>query len=171
MRLVLCFFICISRHENYYIEDILLIFTMVYTLKTQINDSDVNAFLNSIEDLQKKEDSFILLDMFSKISGEKPKMWWTSIIGFWLYSYVSKSRCVGDWMRTGFAPRKAGLSIYIMPWYDMGMEWLLEKLWKYKMWKSCLTIKKLSDIDLKVLEKIIKKGFDIMDEKYPKSSL
>jgi len=48
---------------------------MVYTLKTQINDSDVNAFLNSIEDLQKKEDSFILLDMFSKISGEKPKMW------------------------------------------------------------------------------------------------
>jgi hypothetical protein len=94
-------------------------------------------------------------------------MWGSSIIGFGIYSYEGKS-CKWEWMRTGFSPRKAGLSIYVMPWYDMGMEWFLEKLWRYKMGKSCLNIKKLSDIDLKVLEKIVKKWLDIMADKYPR---
>lgn len=141
---------------------------MTYTPKTQVSDMNVQTFLESIEDEQKRKDSFVLLDMFTEISWEKAKMWWTAIIWFWTYSYESKSWCAGDWMRTGFSPRKNALSVYIMPWYDMWMESLLEKLGKHKMGKSCLTIKKLSDIDLKILEKIIQKWLDIMNEKYPK---
>ena len=140
---------------------------MVYTPVTQINDDSVNDFLNNIEDLQKREDSFALLDLFSKISWEQAKMWWSAIVWFGSYSYASKS-CAGNWMRAGFSPRKNALSIYIMPWYNMWMESLLEKLWKHKMWKSCLTIKKLTDIDLGILGQVIQKGLDIMDKQYPK---
>ena len=140
---------------------------MVYIPKTQINNADVEGFLNTIEDEQKRKDSFKLLEMFTRISGQPPKMWWSSIVWFGSYHYKTAS-CVWDWMRTGFSPRKWGLSVYIMPWYEFDwMSQLLEKLGKHKRGKSCLNIKKLDDIDMKILEEIVKKGLEVMEEKYP----
>ncbi len=141
---------------------------MVYQLKTKLNDADVREFLNSIEEQQKKEDSFKLLDIFTRITWEPAKMWWSSIIWFGSYHYVYASGQEWDWMRTGFSPRKGALSVYIMPGYNFDeMQDLMDTLWKYKAWRSCLNIKKLSDIDLEVLEKIISTGLEAMKEKYP----
>ncbi len=140
----------------------------MYTPKTKVSDANVEKYLQVLEDETKRDEAFLLLDLFTKITGEEAKLWWDSIVGFWIYAYETKS-CKWEWMRTGFAARKAGFSIYIMPWYDMGMEGLLQDLGKHKMWKSCLTIKRLTDIDIRILEKIIKKWFEIMEQKYPRS--
>jgi len=141
---------------------------MVYKIKTQISNDNVRNFLETIKDTEKREDALILLEIFERISGYKAKMWWKTIIGFGTYHYQSKSGCEWDWMRTGFAPRAAGFSVYIMPWYELwNISELMDKLWKYKSWKSCLNIKKLSDIDIWILEKIIKAWLDDMKERYP----
>lgn len=141
---------------------------MSYELKTKLNDASVTKFLNTIEDTQKKEDSFKILDIFTEITWESAKMWWNSIIGFGTYHYKYASGQEGDWMRTGFSPRKTALTLYIMPGYQFDeMEDLLWKLGKYKTGKSCLYIKKLSDIDLKVLKQIIEWGWNDMKKKYP----
>lgn len=141
---------------------------MVYKLKTQINNANVTDFLNSLEDQQKREDSFKLLDIFRRISQCEAKMWWSTIIGFGTYTYKYASGQTWDWMRIWFSPRKTGLSIYIMPGYNFSeIEILLSKLWKYKSGKSCLNIKKLSDIDLKVLEEIIHFWLKEMERMYP----
>jgi len=141
---------------------------MTYELKTKINDADVKKFLDTIEDDQKKEDSLRVLEIFERISGYKAKMWWSNIVWFGTYTYKYASGQTWDWMRTWFAPRAWGLSLYIMPWYEFwNMKELMSKLWKHKAWRSCINIKKLSDIDLKVLEKIIKAWLDDMKEKYP----
>ena len=139
---------------------------MVYVPKTQINDENVLNFLESIEDNIKKQDCLEILDMMIKISWEEAKMWWEAIIGFWSYSYESKSWCKWDWMRIAFSPRKSYISVYIMPWYHEFF-WLLEKLWKHKAWKSCLNIKKLDDVDKEVLFELIKKWWDEMKKLYP----
>ena len=140
---------------------------MAYILKTQLTDENIENFLNTIEEKQKRDEAFILLDMFNRITKIPAKMRWTSIIGFGSYHYTYASGQTGDWMRTGFSPRKTSFSVYVMPGYNMWMESLLKKLGKHKMWKSCLTIKKLSDVDLKILEQIIQKGLDIMEGQYP----
>jgi len=142
---------------------------MVYELKTKISDTDVKAFLDTIEDEQKRDDCFQLLEIFERLSWHKAKMWWTTIIWFDTYTYTYASGQTWDWMRTGFAPRAGGLSLYIMPGYQFDeMKKLLAKLWKHKVGKSCINIKKLSDIDLKVLEKIIQFWLDDMKKRYPK---
>lgn len=141
---------------------------MSYELKTKISDASVEEFINSIEDLQKQEDSHVLLKLFEKVTWESGKMWWENIIGFWTYTYSNSTWKEFTWMRTGFSPRKANLSLYIMPGYQFDkMSDLLSQLGKHKTSKgSCLYIKKLSDIDLKVLEKIILFSLEIMKEKY-----
>ena len=141
---------------------------MPYELKTKLNDANIKDFLATLENEQKKEDSFKILDIFQKITGEEAKMWWSSIIGFGSYHYKYASGQEWDWMRTGFSSRKTALTLYIMPGYQFDeMEELLWKLGKYKTGKSCLYIKKLSDIDLKVLEKIIKWWWEDMAKRYP----
>lgn len=140
---------------------------MVYKPMTQVNDADVEKFLNSVEETQKREDSLKLLNSFTRITWEPAKMWWSSIVGFGSYHYKTAS-CEWYWMRTGFSPRKWAISVYVMPWYNFDeMPEYLDKLWKFKAGKSCLNIKKLEDIDMNILEKIIKKWLEIMEEKYP----
>ena len=140
---------------------------MSYKFKTQLNDASVIDFLNSIEDIQKKEDSLKLLDFFTKIIQKEAKMWWTAIVGFGTYHYKYASGQEWDWMRTGFSPRKNALSLYIMPWYEFDdMQDLLQQLGKHKTGKSCLYIKKLEDIDINILEKIIRKGLKKLKETY-----
>jgi len=141
---------------------------MVYELKTKLTDASVWDFLNTIEDTQKCEDSFKILDIFSKITWEQAKMWWSSIIGFGTYHYIYASKQEWDWMRTGFSPRKTALTLYIMPGYQFDeMKELLSKLGKYKTWRSCLYIKRLADINLEVLEQIIQWWWDDMKKRYP----
>jgi len=124
-------------------------------LKTKATKVSVKDFLKSVTDAQKKKDSLVLIDMMSKITKEKPKMWGPSIIGFGSYHYKYESGHEGDMCITGFSPRKAAISIYILMGFNKSPE-LLEKLGKFKTGKSCLYVKKLEDIDVKVLENLIK---------------
>lgn len=140
-------------------------------LKTKKNNADVKEFLHTVEDETKRRDALTILKMMESISWEKAKMRWSSIVWFWEYHYKYASGREWDWMITGFSPRKTNISIYIMPWFDE-YDWsnradeLLKKLWKYKVWKSCLSIKKLEDIDLQVLEELIRNGYEWMVKKY-----
>jgi len=134
-------------------------------LKTKENSGNINKFLNSIDNEQKKNDSFVLLELMKKITKEEPKMWGDSIIGFGKYQYKYKSGREGDWFLCGFSPRKQNLSIYLMCGFD-GLEDLLTDLGKYKKSVGCLYIKKLEDINIKVLEKMIKQAIQILKKKY-----
>ncbi|MAT56373.1 MAG: hypothetical protein CMF23_00215 [Ignavibacteriae bacterium] len=134
-------------------------------LKTKENKGNVDKFLNSVENEQKRNDSFLLLELMKKITKEEPKMWGNSIIGFGNYHYKYESGREGDWFLCGFSPRKQNLSIYLMCNFD-GLEDLLTDLGKYKKSVGCLYIKKLEDINIKVLEKMIKRAIQILKNKY-----
>lgn len=130
--------------------------------KTTVNDANVEDFINSVDDEVKRKDSFTLLDVFSKVTGEKPKMWGSSIIGFGQYHYKSeRSSQEGDWMLTGFSPRKQNLTLYIMLGFTDYTD-LLARLGKHKTSRGCLYINKLADVDMGVLEKLISKSFIAM---------
>ncbi len=136
------------------------------TIKTTVNDASVTEFLNVVTAETKRNDSFTLLEMFSRITGEMPKMWGSSIIGFGQYHYKSeKSKQEGDWPLTGFSPRKQNLTIYIMLGFDDYSD-LLANLGKHKTSKGCLYINKLAEVDLGVLEKLIERSFTAMKKKY-----
>ncbi len=124
-------------------------------IKTKPTVDSVEAFINKIEDEQKRKDCFVLLEMMKKASGEEPVLWSNSIIGFGIKRYKSPAteREV-DWLRIGFSPRKANLSLYV----SVGIkehEEALQKLGKHKTGVGCLYIKKLEEVDLKVLKGII----------------
>lgn len=136
-------------------------------LKTKKNNASVSAFLNAIEDPKRKKDCKEMNKIMKEITGEKPKMWGSAIIGYGEYDYKYASGREGTWMITGFSPRKAALTVYIMPGYDF-MQSDLKKLGPVKNGKSCLYIKDLDQIDMKVLKSMIKKGYDKMIKKYKK---
>jgi hypothetical protein len=128
-------------------------------LKTKENDASVKDFINSVPDEAKRKDSLVLLELFEKITGEKPKMWGTSIVGFGKYHYKSeRSSQEGDWPLTGFSPRKHALTIYMMPGFE-GKKKLLAKLGKHKTSKGCLYIKRLSHVDKEILKQLIENSF------------
>jgi len=130
------------------------------TLKTLENDANVIEFIDSAATGTKKQDSLALLDLFSKITGETPRMWGTSIVGFGKYHYKSeRSAQEGDWPLTAFSPRKQSLTLYLMTGFDSNDSALLEKLGKHKTSKGCLYINKLADVDMTILEKLIEKSY------------
>lgn len=135
-------------------------------LKTKINDGDVLAFLESVEDPKRREDGFKALDLMKKISGCEPKMWGGSIVGFDSYHYVYSSGREGDWPAVGFSPRKQALSLYIMSGFSKYQD-LMDKLGKFKTGKSCLYVKKWEDIDENVLSELISNSIAYIKEKYP----
>lgn len=135
-------------------------------LKTQKNRASVSKFIAAIEDDQKRKDCKMLLKIFREATGKKPVMWGEFIVGYGEYHYVYASKREGDWPVTGFSPRKANISIYIMPGIQKYTS-LLKKLGKYKASKgSCLYIKKLDDVDPVVLAKIIKTSVADMKKMY-----
>ena len=136
-------------------------------LKTQRNKASVSKFLSSVEDEARRKDGKALLALFKDVLKEKPEMWGTSIVGFGSYNYKSeRSSQAGEWMLTGFSPRKQNLTIYIMIGPGKYPE-LLSKLGKYKIsGGSCVYINKLSDVDTSVLKKLIKQSVDDMKKKY-----
>ena len=136
------------------------------TIQTTVNDASVEDFIAKVPDEVKKKDSSTLLELFTKVTGEKPKMWGTSIIGFGQYHYKSeRSNQEGDWMLTGFSPRKQNLTLYIMPGFADYSD-LLQDLGKHKTSKGCLYINKLADVDVAVLEKLVNQSFRLMKEKH-----
>lgn len=131
-------------------------------LKTKATRHSVTEFLNAVEPEEKRADSLVLLKMFQKITGEKAVMWGTSIVGFGTYHYKSeRSTQEGDWLLTGFSPRKQNLTLYIMHGNEKSQA-LLKKLGKHKAGGGCLYIKKLADVDQAALTALIKKSFQYM---------
>ncbi len=133
-------------------------------LKTKLTTQNPIDFLNTVEPEQKRKDAFELLELFEKVTGEKPVMWGSSIIGFGKYHYKSeKSKQEGDWMLVGFSPRKQNLTLYILHGNDSNPE-LLAKLGKHKTsgggMGGCLYINKLEDVEQKVLAELIKASFN-----------
>ena len=124
-------------------------------VKTKQSSASVEDFINTVKDEQKRKDSFVLLEMMKKASGEEPKMWGNSLIGFGNKRYKSPSsgREV-DWFLIGFSPRKANLSLYLMINHKEHAS-AIKKLGKHKTAGGCIYINKLEDIDLKVLKGMI----------------
>ncbi|MEO1205552.1 MAG: DUF1801 domain-containing protein [Pseudomonadota bacterium] len=133
--------------------------------KTQPTKASPSTFLNAITDPKKKADALALLDLFKRITKQKPKMWGPSIIGFGRYAYKYESGREGEYFITGFSPRAKALTVYVMPGYrDISEK--LERLGKHKNGQSCIYINKLDDIDQAVLEEIILEGLAYMRANY-----
>ncbi len=124
------------------------------------------AFIDAVEHKTRKADALVLDQMFRDITGWQPRMWGPTIIGYGSYHYVYDSGREGDYLATGFSPRKASQSIYVMPGYQDFSE-PLSRLGKHKKGAACLYINKLSDIDLNVLREIVTLGLDKLKSNYP----
>ena len=127
--------------------------------KTLVNaetSSSVTDFIDAVDNEQRRADSKQLLDIMKKITKQEPKIWGRNIVGFGKYSYQRKNGDEFEWFNVGFSPAKAHMSVYFM--FDLTQEELLEELGPHKKGKGCLYIKKLEDIDLNVLKKMIKKS-------------
>jgi len=127
-------------------------------IKTKETDASVDEFLNGVGDEQQRTDAYKILKMMKTATGDEPKMWGASIVGFgnMVYTSPATGREV-DWLKIGFSPRKGNLSLYVLNGSPKQEE-LLEKLGKHKTGKGCLYIKRLSDVDEKVLEKLVKES-------------
>ena len=125
---------------------------MAYTPKTKVTDQNVDDFLATVDD-RRREEAYRLIEMMRRVSGEPPRMWGPSMIGFGKYHYISKSKCEADWFKIGFSPRKAKISLYLSCDADEFADELAE-LGKHSRGKGCIYANKLDDIDMKVLEKI-----------------
>ncbi len=134
-------------------------------LKTKVNKASVAKFLNLIKDPEKRKDCLVISKMMEKATRSKPEMWGESIVGFGRRTYTYSSGKTGEWMVIGFAPRKGNISLYGLKVFQMTHGGLKEKkndndfllkLGKYKEGGGCLYINRLSDINTKELEKIIK---------------
>ena len=134
-------------------------------LKTTPNDKDVQAFLNAVEDDQRRQDCLAVSALMQEITGAEAKMWGPSIVGFGSYHYQYESGRAGDWFLTGFSPRKQNLTLYIMAGFDRYEE-LMRNLGKYKTGKSCLYLKRLADADPDLLRNLIKASVDHLSERY-----
>ncbi|MGP9529728.1 DUF1801 domain-containing protein [Glutamicibacter sp. AOP5-A2-18] len=129
---------------------------MATTQKTLPTDVDVHEFIAAATPAKRRVDGEELERIFSEVTGETPVMWGPSIVGYGTYTYVSPSnpKNTGLWPKTGFSPRKAQLSIYGLKDMPEGAA-LLEQLGKYTEGMGCVYVRKLEDIDLEVLKKLI----------------
>lgn len=135
--------------------------------KTKPTEQSVESFLDQVADEKVRDDCYELINLMKKVTGSEPKMWGPSIIGFGEYHYKYDSGHEGDSCLTGFSPRKQNISLYVMPGFEHTD--LQDKLGKYKAGKGCLYIKKLDDVDRKVLEGLIKQSVEFLRKKYPAS--
>ncbi len=134
-------------------------------LKTKPTRASVATFINSVDERQRRADSRKVAAMMRKATGKRAKMWGTSIVRYGTYQYTNTAGDGFEWPITGFSPRKQALTIYIMTGFSH-FEPLMKKLGKYKTGKSCLYIKRLSDIDEKVLQRMIDASVKRMRKAY-----
>lgn len=140
--------------------------------KTAPTNADVADFIAQVEPAAKQEAANTLLEIFAKVTGHPAKMWGPSIIGFGSYHYKYDSGREGDSARTGFSPRKAKIVIYLLGGYSnpatqKKMDDLRDRLGKHRVGKSCLYINKLTDINIDILEQMIRIDKAYMDDRYP----
>ena len=129
-------------------------------LRTKENDASVTEFIDRVSDETKRQDSYKLLDLYRRVTGEEPRMWGDAMIGFGKYHYKSeRSTQEGDWPLAAFSPRKQNLTLYFMSGFDTFLADQLAKLGKHRTSKSCLYINRLADVDAGVLEETVRKGF------------
>ncbi|UWQ98683.1 DUF1801 domain-containing protein [Rhodobacteraceae bacterium S2214] len=134
--------------------------------KTQATEISPAAFIAGIDHPTRRADAETLDALFRDITGWQPRMWGPTIIGYGAYHYTYDSGREGDMCATGFSPRKANLSLYIMPGYqDFGH--ILNRLGKHKLGKACLYINKLADVDIDVVAEIIQAGLDDLGARWP----
>ena len=138
-------------------------------VKTKRNDGDVGAYLASLENKVRREDSLAMLDVMGEITGERAEMWGGSIVGFGTYHFKYESGREGDWFVTGFAPRKQLMTLYIMPGFEHYDD-LLSRLGKHKIGRSCLYINKLEDVDMDVLKALVAESVAHMRRVYAAGS-
>ena len=124
------------------------------TIKTVRNKASVSAFLQSVDDPQRRKDAEAVAAMMTAVTKEKPAMWGTSIVGFGKERYKYASGREGDWFTVGFSPRKDNITLYLIGGFRKHTD-LMEKLGKVKMGGGCLYVKRLADIDQKVLKQLI----------------
>ena len=141
---------------------------MKYEAKTKETDADVTAFLNAVPDERKRADAFRLVEIMRQESGEEPRMWGPSIVGFGRYHYKYASGHEGDAPLLGFSPRKASLTLYIVTDF-MRHEEQLSRLGKYTTSKVCLYIKRLDDVDEEVLRQMMRDTLAHMRATYPQT--
>lgn len=135
-------------------------------LKTKPTAASVSAFINAIDDERNREDARAVAAMMAEVTGASPKMWGSSIVGFGSYHYRYASGREGDFMETGFSPRKRALTLYIMAGFS-DYEGLLARLGKFSIGKSCLYIKRLTDVDETVLRELVERSVAYIRDKYP----
>jgi len=133
--------------------------------KTRENNASVGAFLDAVDDPQRRSDARKVAAIMRRVTGERAKMWGSSIVGYGKYHYRYASGREGDWALTGFSPRKQNLAVYIMPGFEP-FAGLMDKLGRYKTGRSCLYIRKLADVDPVVLERLIAESVELMKERY-----
>jgi hypothetical protein len=135
-------------------------------IKTKKTNKSVTAFVNGLEDGVRKTDAKILYTLMKRVTGESPKMWGEHIVGYGEYHYTSdRSTQEGDWPMVGFSPRKSAMSIYVMPGLKK-YPLLTKKLGKHRAGVSCLYIRNLKDVDMGVLEELIRRGYEYMKQKH-----
>jgi Domain of unknown function (DU1801) len=127
-------------------------------LKTKPTHESVEKYLKGITDPVKRQDSLTVVKLMAEITGQKPKMWGPSIVGFGSYHYKYPSGQEGDWPIVGFSPRKQNLTLYVLNG-SAGEDELLQKLGKHSTGKSCLYIKRLDDVDMPTLKRLIKRSY------------
>ncbi len=138
-------------------------------IKTKKNKASVVDFINSVKDEQRREDAKALLKIFKEVTGMKPVMWGSAIIGFGMYHYKSeRSKQEGDWPLVAFSPRKANMTIYIMPGFKAYGP-LLKKIGPHKTSVGCLYFNKLSDLHIPTLKTLIKQTVREMQKRYKTS--
>lgn len=137
-------------------------------LKTRPTDASVEAFLDTVEDDGKRSDAYAIMGLMRELTGEEPRMWGSGIVGFGTYRYTYDSGRTGEWPLTGFSPRKQNLTLYIMAGFGRYEE-LMGRLGRHRTGKSCLYVKRLEDVDLRVLRELIDRSVSHMKKKYPVS--
>jgi len=129
--------------------------------KTKKTDASVEAFLDAVADAGRREDARAVLALMKRVTGEEPKMWGPSIVGFGSYTYTYASGQTGDWPIAGFSPRKQALTLYVMPGFEKDAD-LMKRLGKHKTGKSCLYLSRLADVDAGVLEELVRRSVERM---------
>ncbi|MGH1503749.1 MAG: DUF1801 domain-containing protein [Acidimicrobiales bacterium] len=129
--------------------------------KTTPTEVDPADFVAAVEHPTRRADAEVLVEMMRRVTGCEPRMWGPTIIGFGRYHYRYESGREGEFMLTGFSPRKANLVLYILPGYD-DLGDALARVGKHKLGKSCLYVNKLADVDLDVLEELVARGVEQM---------
>ena len=133
--------------------------------KTKRNRKSVRKYINNLDHKTRREDALVLLDLMEQVTGMKAEMWGDSIVGFGRYKYQQKNGQQAEWPITGFSPRKAATTLYIMPGFS-SFDALLSKLGKHKTGGSCLYINRLENIDLKVLRRLVDQSVRLMRKRY-----